>query len=224
MQTETFTLTAFFIICISLLLYLLIYSKGYWWLKAPTIFACLFYSLVVWNTISSYLGWAAPIDTISPVFLVKYVTVYEPRDEDVSTGSIYILVQKMKSNKDPNKNIFDYMSYKGDDRNLRFHKLPYSRELHKQMNEVRKMLKKGKTVIGEYNKETGKLGTKSKGDKQGEGKGKGDGKGMGEGGKKGIGQGNEGAFGDGLGEFMFYELPPERLIPKNDQEDAPPEE
>lgn len=209
---DTVGLTAMFVVVATLMLWVVIGSKGWWLLKMPVIMATVFFGLAVWYSVGSYLGW--PSDHDPPrKFLIQGVIIKEPSKVDDDPGAIYLTLRQLPHPDDEKNegNWFEVLGYEGNERAPRLYQLPYSRQLHKSMTEVQKMLQKGKKVIGEFQR--GELGAKGEGD--GKGKGKSKGKGGKDKGKKG--EGGYGGDNIGLGDFIFYELPPPKFIPKNPQ-------
>jgi len=210
-------LTAMFVICASLLLWIIIGAKGWWWLKLPVIALTLYFGVAVWYSVDSYLGWPSKHDP-PRLFQVNWVIVDEPAKGTSDPGAIYVLLTKLDHPDDKKQaesswsKYLSILGYVGSKDSPRLYQVPYSRPLHEKMAKVQGMLMKGKFVMGEFTKGKG-MGQPGNGD--GEGDGKGNGKGEGEDGKKGKGKGYRGDNW-GMGDWHFYQLPPPKHIPKID--------
>jgi len=207
-------ITAMFVVMAVLLLWIIIGARGWWLLKVPVIAATLYFGIVVWYSVDSYLGW--PSTQYPPrKFQLHWAIVDEPAKGSQETGSIYLWLSKMKHDDDKKnekswEKYFTWLGYEQDPRNPRVYVVPYTRPLHEQMQKAQGMLKKGQKVIGEFAPgKGGKLG----GEGKGKGKGKGDGQGKPGNGKKGQGAGYDGDN-KGLGDWRFYEFPPPKYPEK----------
>jgi len=212
----TVGLVIMFLICAALLLWVIIGARGWWWCKLPVIAGTLYFAAVVWYSVDSYLGW--PSQEYPPSkFQLHWAIVDEPPKGSDDEGGIYLWLSKIRLKEEQTENWRVYVSWLGYEKTgrvPRVHCVPYTRELHKQMQGAQGMLRKGQKVIGEFT--PGRQGKFGDGKGKGKGKGgKGDGQGR-EGGKEGKG-GGKGWFGDnwGLGDWKFYELPPPKFPEKN---------
>jgi len=211
----TIGLVMMFLICAALLLWIIIGARGWWLCKLPVIAGTLYFAAVVWYSVDSYLGW--PSQHHPPrKFQLHWAMVDEPMKGEEEQGGIYLWLTKMRHEDDQKavKSWEPYVSWLGYEqvKSPRVYRVPYNRELHKQMAKAQSMLKKGQKVIGEF--APGKQG--KFGDGKGKGKGKG-GDGDGKGGKEGEGKpGGQGYRGDnrGLGDWKFYRFPPPKLPEK----------
>jgi hypothetical protein len=197
-----------FLLLAAMGLWLIIFAKGYWWLKCIFIAFVLYFSLAMWASLSQLSGW--PTDVGMPDnFLVHAILVEEPSKSNLKEkGAIYMWASEIDENHNIKKKEIDswllpFVSRKNASE-PRVYRLPYSEELHEQARQISKMLKAGKSVVGK-GKKIGDGEEGEEGDGDGKGKGKGKGKGRQYGGKLGKGNGN--SFSQRQ-EFMFYELPP----------------
>lgn len=143
MTVETVIIPVFFIILSILTLWFVIGSKGQWWLKAFVMVVVPTLCFIVWMSVEAMLGW--PVDQIPDgTYDIVAVDIQEPNSSKEIIGSIYIWI----------KNIDDEAAYdvfKEEEKHKtklepRSHRMPYTRELHKQMRKVQEALKKGATV------------------------------------------------------------------------------
>lgn len=195
-----------FLLLAAMGLWLIIFAKGYWWLKIIFITFALYFSLAMWASLSQLSGW--PTDVEMPdKFLVHAILVEEPSKSNLKEkGAIYMWASEIDENHNIKKKevsswLLPFVSRKNSSE-PRVYRLPYSEELHEQSRQISKMLKAGKPVVGKGKKISGQPG---EGEGKGDGKG---GKGKTYGGKLGEGKGRGGNNFSQRQEFMFYELPP----------------
>lgn len=202
-----------FLLLAAMGLWLIIFAKGYWWLKCLFISLILYFSLAMWVSLSQLSGW--PTNNEMPeMFIAHAVLVEEPSKYDLKQkGAVYYWVSEVDENHSLKKQevsswLLPFVSRKNGSE-PRVYRLPYCEEVHEQARQVAKMLKAGKTVVGKGKK---MQAAGEEGDKDGKGKGKGKNK------STGKGEG-EGKYGGGKSfsqrqEFMFYELPPFKIQSK----------
>jgi len=198
---------------------ILVFALGFWILKessVPLFFKILTISLFflfcslfsyVWE---SAMGWAASDKYVPKIVSIRHVVIKEPNEQLKFNGSIYLLLETLPSKYD--SLIMNVFAYKTDRSEPRLFRLPYSRELHEELQKnVMPSNAKGQIV-------TGKLGKKGKGngngDKNGNGK---EGAGKSGNGKNGKdGKSGKGGGSDSLEkEYMFYVLPPSYFLQKH---------
>lgn len=205
-----------FILLASIGLWLLIFAKGWWFLKICFITLCLYFSVAMWVSLSQLSGW--PSNSEMPEkFLINGIAVQEPsRTNPNDKGNIYIWATELDDEYKAKKTevsswLLPFVSKKRPSE-PRAYRLPYTQDLKQQLAQASKMMKAGKPVVGERNKLMGK------GEGQGQGKGKGKGQAKAQGQGKGQGKENYGGKQGGSmsqdQEFMFYELPPPKLPEK----------
>ena len=197
---DTFGIPAAFVLVAALALWVVIGSKGWWLLKIGVVTISVFFSVVLWNSLSTLQGWPTK-ETLPPKFEIKWIDVEEPNKKTGDKGRIHIWIKNMTKEYDPQHGMVLHNKGKGQD--PRFHELPYSREGHEQASGIKKKIADGQKVYAEMGK--------NKAGEKGEGKDKGKGKS----GKKGKGEqnGNGGSLSQEQ-EPMFHELPPPYFIPK----------
>lgn len=198
------------------ILLLLLFAMGFWLVKESKIYlwmkvSCivLFFSFCVFLAISmeSQLGWAAVATNFNEVITIRSVVIKEPNKQLNFAGSIYLLLDMPPSLDSSVLNIF---GHKSESIEPRLFKLPYSRNLHEELEKsVIPKLRKGQVVKGKL----------QKADKSNGGKGDGSGKSANRNGSSSKdGSGNNRFGGESLKtEFMFYELPPSYFLRKDDQ-------
>ena len=212
---DTIGIPVAFVIISAILLWFVIGSKGNWLLKAVVIAATLCFSLGMWNSIEGLQGWPTK-EPLPAKFLLHWAVIEEGNKQTDTPGNIYLWVEDLADKKETT-NWFSFLPKEMTDK-PRVYKIPYSRDVHEQLQKAMEGMKKGKRFVGEN--KGGKLG------QEGEGEGK-DGK-NGQGGKgkgKGYDKPGQGKQGPG-GEFdfsqeqdiVFHELPPAKLPPKNDED------
>lgn len=150
-----------------LTLWLLSESSLKWYFKSICITIFCSFTVVFWSATHSYLGWPARAKDMPEKVLIHWVIVKEPNNFDGYDGNIYFLIESAE--KQSNNIIVRFFGYKKDRIEPRLFELPYSRELHEQVeNQMRKKMQSGQPVMGEFKKKDGKNGQKGK--KGGDGK------------------------------------------------------
>lgn len=202
---------AFFALMV-VLCWWLVGAKGYWPIKLAAVTSALGVSLLLWKSVSGLSGWATPHE-LPEQFLVHWVIVHEPsRDGKSGEGGIYIWATELDVEHEVTKKAQGIRFTPDHPGEPRAYKLPYSKKLHEQVQNVAQRLRQGKPVVG---KRKG-LPSDEEDDEDGE-------EGDGEGGKKGKGKKGKGKGKAGLGgyggfsrdqEFMFYDLPPNKMPEK----------
>jgi hypothetical protein len=180
------------------ILWMVIGSRGWWWAKAVLITLTVYASLVLWHNLETLQGFA----TSSPLpekFEVHWVLAKEPNKITKDEGAILVWARSLTPNEDP-----DILVTKLHNKNSvdepRSYKLPYTRLLHEQSQQIQGFIRKGGRFFGSM--------------KPGEGQG------FGQAGKnKGTGQGQPGGADGGSltrgGDMMFYQLPAPKFPEKN---------
>ncbi len=131
-----------FIIIIALHLYFIIYSKVKVITKVIIIPTVLWYSLILFNTPGKLMGWPVPDQLVPENSRILSKIIREPFGDDL--GAIYLLtvnyskVEKKSFIQLINlKHIFGY----NEKYVPRLYELPYSRDLHRRLNESLKEAK-----------------------------------------------------------------------------------
>mgnify|MGYP003335439861 CR=1 FL=1 len=193
-----------FVLLSAIGLWILIYGKGYWWIKSIFIFLTIAFSITLWASLSELSGW--PTDTSVPEkVIVHWMLVKEPSKlNSKDKGFVYLWGTEIDSeNKVKETKINKWTSpfiAKKHSIEPRTYRLPYSEDLHKKTVQAMKMIRAGKNIVAEGMKLGSGEGEPSQAFGKKEGKNKGKGK-----------QGSLSQEQD----FMFYELPPFKMQDKN---------
>ena len=193
-----------FVVLSAIGLWMIIFSKGSWMLKMAFIAVCLYFSILMWRSLSDLSGWASS----SPVpqkSMVHWILVQEPSKTNKSeAGAIFIWCTEIDLDNNPiNKSVSTLLkpfSARKNNVEPRAYRMPYSEQAHQQAARAMQFIMNGKPVVAER---------------------MGDGSGSGSGEAEGMNQGDgKGATGNGHGGmsqeqvFRFYELPPSKLPSK----------
>jgi hypothetical protein len=162
--------------------------------------ACIWFSIAINVSLPSMLGWPSEAELPYKYELFS-AKVVNPSLTNASDGCIFLWVADV----DPVDGYGVFELYYYDKGEPRGYKIPYSKEMHKKIQEAQKLLRQGRRVMGSNPNGAGK--SKGKGGKKGNGKGDGDGKGEGDG-KQGKGEGGQGEEGDPNVGPKFYIMPP----------------
>ena len=119
-----------FVLVSGLLLWFVIGSRGPWWLKLPAILATCLFTFAVWDALDSFSGWPTA-ETPPTRALLLGSSVDEPR-------AIYLWLMTP-----PARGLLDYRSRETEPRAYR---VPYSRQLHEQVDRAAKLASKGEPV------------------------------------------------------------------------------
>jgi hypothetical protein len=157
MTIETVVIPIFCAVLSALTLWFIIDTKGHWGVKASVMTIVSMLCFVLWMSVEAMLGW--PIDkTPSGEYDIVGVDIQEPNPSKDRKGGIYILIKNFE---DEQKH--DYLRQEEKHKvrlEPRLYKLPYSRELHKQMRNVKKALGQGARIRAEIKPKDGKKGKK----------------------------------------------------------------
>jgi hypothetical protein len=190
--------------------WLLVESKLRWYFKIGAIALFCLFTVSFYGAIPTMLGWSAMPDDLPNQVRLHWVVIKEPKPRITDPGRIYLLIERPRAKQEVR--FLDMFSYEARKDDLRLFSIPYSRQLHEQLQEkVMPRLKDGQIVEGTIGKMEGPQG-------KGQGKGKGDGKGKGKG-QPGDKNGKEGGKGDGdesqsHEQFYWHDLPPSDIRPK----------
>ena len=186
---ETFSIPLAFIIVASLALWIIIGSKGWWILKALAVIFATTFSIFLWRSLDDVQGW--PTTSILPnTFEIKWISVDEPNLKTNHPGAIYVWVKDLEPNKSSHS-VYLKTKHNNINNEPRLHKMPYTREMHKNAIKIQQKIAKGEKFSAARNG----IGT---------GKGKHP-KGNGDNDKDSKNSGSLSQESDG---FDFYELPP----------------
>jgi len=198
------SLTIGFAVITSLLLWVIIGSKGHWATKAFVIAVALYFCLSVGVSIRGFKGW--PTDEPLPdEFYVHWMVIQEPDRKTGFGGAIFAWVHPLKERK-KTSGWTDYLVLlRGDSSEPRAYKLLYTRKLHEKAQEALGMIRGGQQVVGLNGSGSGEGEAGSGEDPSGQGGGEGSQDG------EGAGSLTEG------GDISFQRLPPPVLPEKGSQ-------
>ena len=186
-----------FIILASIGLWIILYSRGAWYFKLVFVFLSLYFSFLMWFSLSDLSGWATeskfPNKTV-----IHWLLVQEPsKTNSKHLGNIFIWATEVDDDnniKEIDTNLFlKPFSSKKNNSEPRAYRLPYTEELHKKAAKAMQLIISGKTLVGEANADGGESenSTQNKPNK-----------------KNGNGSLSQEQI------FRFYELPPTKLPSK----------
>jgi len=201
---DTFGIPLAFVIIATLTLWIVIGSKGWWWLKFGVVGAVVLFSVTLWHSLAALQGWPTS-EEVPQKFEIKWIVVEEPNKKIGFEGSIYVWIKDLAPKDARNEKGIPILHSKKKSDEPRLHIMPYSRGMHEQAEAIKKQIASGKPFYGEMKK--GKM--KGEGEGEGEGKGKGKGKGKGD----GKGKGTTGDLSNKQ-DPIFHELPPAVLPEK----------
>ena len=166
----------------ALLIWFIIGSRGAWWVKLLLMILALVISVEIYVSLDSYRGhpYDRNFDQMPESAWLLWVQVDEPDFATKNPGAVYLLVRPIVDN--PVTGWLSYFVPPTD--TIRLYKLPYSREDHKEAQDLQVKID---DRLSKHDDGPMKIGFKS---------------------KKVTG----GSDTDGAGEF--YELPAEKRIPK----------
>ena len=119
-----------FVLVAGLLLWFVIGSRGPWWLKLPAILATCLFTFAVWDALDSFSGWPAAESPPSRALLLGS-SVDEPR-------AIYLWLMTPSAH--------GLLEYRSKGAEPRAYRVPYSRQLHKQVDRASQLARKGEPV------------------------------------------------------------------------------
>lgn len=125
----------------SILLWFIIGSKGKWIIKTLVTLVCLFYSVLVWLSLHTYLGWPSK-EQLPDNYVVYWAQVQEP--DPNCEGAIFVWLCELDS-----KNYsYEILGYDNKIGEPRVHQIDYSKSLHKNIQNMIEDIKKGSVYIG----------------------------------------------------------------------------
>jgi len=194
---------------------LLLFAAVFWvirdskqiWLRVLIISGFFSFCVTLAMSLDSIMGWSAHPRSMPETVTLLSVSIREPNKALQIPGNIYLMIEHPPTRHNLFLRTFGYNAIVAEPR---LFKLPYSRELHEELQKnVIPRLQAGQKVTGKLSK------GKGKGDGKGEpGDGEpGDGKGRG---GKGKGKGQKGGGSDSLEvPWVFHVLPPSAFLRKD---------
>ena len=119
-----------FLLLAGVLLWIVIGSRGAWWLKLPVIVGTCAFTFAVWDALGSFDGWATAHEPPARALFVSAV-VDEP-------DAIYMW---LIASTEPGM-----LGYRPRDGEPRAFRLPYTRQLHEQTERASRLTTKGRHV------------------------------------------------------------------------------
>ena len=202
MTTDTFGIPLAYVIIASLLLWTVIAARGMWWLKAAAILFCLLFSIILWKSLEGLQGW--PVEAAMPErFEVKWTLTEEPDRKGGRPGAVYVWARDLNPRASSAAGFPRSLIRKGWRGEPRVYRLPYSRPLHEQAEEIRKEIMGGRRFFASMTRGAlAELG--ERGGRRSRGRtGRADGKMIGE----DRGTGEEASI-SRFQDYVFHELPP----------------
>ena len=152
-------LLSLYVLLIGLLSWFVIGAKGKWWAKGVMIAASLWFGFTLFHSMHNFMGWPT-LDSIKQSrSQIIFFQIREPSKKFDDPGAIYIWARIMRDKEEPNEltfaqlldpmHLFKYT----DTRAPRAFKLPYTKETHKQLEDLAKDQKQ-KGSQGYVEKET----------------------------------------------------------------------
>jgi hypothetical protein len=204
MAIETLGIPLAYIIVTALVLWMALTARGRWWIKALIIAAALLFGLALWQSLESLQGW--PVEAPMPDrFEIVWTEAREDNRKTGRDGAVYVWARAITA-ADPDGRPFSLRLHARDpSEEPRLYKLPYSRGLHEQTEEIREKLAAGGRFFGFLGR-GGEIGEGGPG-------GSGGGPGAGKGGEAIPGGGGEEAAArtaspPSFQDYVFHELPP----------------
>lgn len=156
-----------------------------------------FFTVGVFSGLGSFLGWAAADTQMPETVTIIAAEIKEPNINLNNKGAIYLTLDSVKSKYDDK--FFKMLKYESDKNEPRIFRIPYSRNLHEQLNKiVIPKLRQGQKVTGKLKKGQDKSG------------------GQGKQGNSGGTKNQNGGGSESLEqEYKFYNLQPSEIQPKN---------
>tara|TARA_Y100001963_G_C6635308_1_gene378286 strand:+ start:248 stop:832 length:585 start_codon:yes stop_codon:yes gene_type:complete len=149
-----------------LTLWILSESVLKWYIKTACITIFCIFTVIFWSSTHTFLGWAADEEAIPEKVKVHWIIIKEPNKLRGEKGQIYILLESAKKKEGSFiTRIFGYRSSRKIE--PRLYGLPYSRQLHEQLESIKKKLQQGQPVLGKLTEADKKGGNNGK---NGEGK------------------------------------------------------
>ena len=139
-------LTIAYVFVVAVLSWFVIGSSGRWWVKGLLISLAIWFGTTLYYSVNNFMGWPTTEYMQKNTIEILWFQVREPSKKVGDPGAIYLWVRVLPNNEEPEgfslKNVakykeniwFVYM----DKRAPRAFKLEYTRETHKQLEELNK--------------------------------------------------------------------------------------
>jgi len=144
MSIETMMLPLFLLVIGGISLWNIIGAKGHWALKSFFMVLVASLCIIVWVSLRAIEGW--PIEKMPyGKYQIAAIEVVEPQKNKGIKGGIFLLIKNMEET--DKYDYFRQQEQKMSQRKPRLYGIPYSRKLHEQMNQMKKMMQGGKKPI-----------------------------------------------------------------------------
>lgn len=134
MILDVFEFSSIYVFLCIILLLSIIYSKLLWWFKSIIIISSLVFFILSYNTVTNLAGRPTKSDLPKDFGFVGHI-VEEPNKRTNDPGRIILLIK--------------------DEIDFRLYELPYSEELHKQLQKAAEAQKKGGNIKAKATKVAG---------------------------------------------------------------------
>lgn len=147
-NTATLIIPVIFMLISAILMWSTSYFKERMWTKLLLTVVLFSLCLAAWTSVESYAGW--PSGNIREMdFQVLQVVIDEPDKKNGTPGYIYVWLRTSDIQQDM---LLDFLGYRANENEPYAVRLPYTRESHKQAQQMREMLKGDKNVEGKFEK------------------------------------------------------------------------
>ena len=135
---------ALYVLLIGMLGWFVIGATGKWWAKGTMIALSLWFGLTLFYTMHNFMGWPTLEQINNERSQILYFQIREPSKKYDDEGAIYLWVRILHSNEEPEAKTFQELMNPmtwflyTDKRAPRAYKLPYTKEVHEQLEELTK--------------------------------------------------------------------------------------
>jgi hypothetical protein len=135
---------ALYVLLIGMLGWFVIGAKGKWWAKGTMIALSLWFGLTLFYTVHNFMGWPTLEQINKERSQILYFQIREPSKKYDDVGAIYLWVRILRSEEEPKGKTFQELMNPmtwflyTDKRAPRAYKLPYTKEVHEQLEELTK--------------------------------------------------------------------------------------
>jgi hypothetical protein len=137
---NSLTIPISFCLMAAFLLWFVIGSKGNWLFKTIMVMIYLYYGILIWFSLDTYLGWPSK-DQLPSKYIVYWAEIQEP--DPNSEGVVYLWVSELDS-----KESFTILGYNNKKGEPRVYELYYTKSFHKKIQDMLENIKKGSVYIG----------------------------------------------------------------------------
>lgn len=131
-----------YILLVSIVCWFIIGSKGKWWLKIVITGLALWFGLTFTYSVNNFMGWPTIENLGETKAQIIHFQIREPSKKANDDGAIYVWLRLLPTKEEPRGlNIIEAMNPRiwftyTDLRAPRSYKLPYTKELHKELNKM----------------------------------------------------------------------------------------